>query len=633
MDNKRITHVVTDDLSKLEPRMIGFCTSGLNDSALSEGNWGGRNSSGHVSRFTEYSEPARFDKVFLNGRILITNQDDIHNNDYTTSGGLPTVRYAGSISLGENAGGNTSAADINIGYQAGLNMESYYSESWSDPEFESSIGIGDGANNDGYGDFKISIGSDSGYDSNILPSEVVLSYTASGTDYRYETGMSQTSGTNVNIGFLCGAYGYQQNALTMGSEAGIGSSNYRTTSIGTNSTGHGTGTNATPWVTSADEPLVLIFPMYEDAEVQGGSIPPDVHYVYHNEGQFIGPDSGVNAVSRRVIGVGEYAFTNSIGANNVAIGSWGTLESSEVTWNVGVGSSITQVKGFCNVVLGSKSNIIGALEAPTINDHPNFAFFHDNPYKWGHNIFVGGNHSNHKSNYDVCLGYGAGSENGTFYSERNIFIGYSAGSGYDSYGMENVVCIGDDAGSFAGDLEDSVIIGNNAGHNCSNATNAVYIGNTAGATTLAFSSIVIGDYARSSNSSDGFGITVGNYSGNNAGCDDTIVIGAHSFNDATSPDSTNIIIGNNTFNFSRGAGNVIMGNDLYNNDFNRFQTLNLNSLFIGDFVDNRFGTDKSVVSFTPLSSDPLTPSKGELYYNSTSNHFFCYDGTTWQQIG
>lgn len=38
------------------------------------------------------------------------------------------------------------------------------------------------------------------------------------------------------------------------------------------------------------------------------------------------------------------------------------------------------------------------------------------------------------------------------------------------------------------------------------------------------------------------------------------------------------------------------------------------------------------VNFAPLASDPAGATKGDMYFNSTSNKLKVYNGTTWETI-
>ena len=38
------------------------------------------------------------------------------------------------------------------------------------------------------------------------------------------------------------------------------------------------------------------------------------------------------------------------------------------------------------------------------------------------------------------------------------------------------------------------------------------------------------------------------------------------------------------------------------------------------------------INFEPLSSDPSSPSAGDVYYNSTTNKLRCYNGTSWNDL-
>ncbi len=203
------------------------------------------------------------------------------------------------------------------------------------------------------------------------------------------------------------------------------------------------------------------------------------------------------------------------------------------------------------------------------------------------------------------IGHEAGKSNTD--GENNTFIGFQ--SGLDNEIGNSNVFIGNLAGKSNNGVE------GNAYKGCFN----VFIGNYAGMqNTEGQSNVFIGKQA-------GFNNTTGRYNvyiGQNCAGQDQL-------------GNFNTYVGAHTGEMAHGSGNVFIGysagDDVDDSNQLRIQTYNSDSLISGDFSDGTVEIN-DILTLTPRSGPPDSPTKGMIYFDNYGNVLKVYDGTQWQSL-
>ena len=232
------------------------------------------------------------------------------------------------------------------------------------------------------------------------------------------------------------------------------------------------------------------------------------------------------------------------------------------------------------------------------------------------------------------------------------------GSHLASMNTGKSVFIGEDAG-LNDDLSDNknVFIGNLAGKSNTSGDYNTAVGNialynnTSGiANTAIGQASLYNNTTGESNTASGFDALALNTDG-----DENTAFGRASlYSNSTGNYNTGIGVGANTYNttgsnntiigYQAGAGtvahsksgNVFLGYQAGYNETgsNKLYIDNSNTttpLIYGDFSTNKV-TINDVLNLAPRTAAPGSPANGDLYYNSTDHHIYCYVNGSWKQL-
>ncbi|MEZ5902401.1 MAG: tail fiber domain-containing protein [Alphaproteobacteria bacterium] len=249
---------------------------------------------------------------------------------------------------------------------------------------------------------------------------------------------------------------------------------------------------------------------------------------------------------------------------------------------------------------------------------------------------------------NLAIGQDAGNDITT--ASDNILIGKGAGSLITTLG--NNVVIGTDAGPDAGGQ--SVIIGKSAGGN-STALQSIIIGDFAGF-TLGNSNTAIGREALYSSSSGGeSNVAIGHDAGHGPGYstgdpDNNVFVGRTSGYNINDGDN-NVFLGYQAGDATTdGSSNILIGYDIDASAATASNELNIGGTIFGDLSTDRVGigvTDTTAINasaqlqidstsrgfLAPRVSDPTSaiaaPATGLIAYNTVTDLYQFYDGTSW----
>lgn len=315
---------------------------------------------------------------------------------------------------------------------------------------------------------------------------------------------------------------------------------------------------------------------------------------------------GLNAMLENETGndnaaVGNQALRNNTSANeNTAIGNKSLLNNQTGHRNTAIGfEALYNNTSSDNTALGYRSgqNISGsAVKNIAIGAH---AF--QGSGAGGQNVGIGELSLNSSGEGNIGIGYftvgalgiGANDYNASF----NVAIGYAAGQRLD--GGDNNVYIGRDAGNLNRDGNNNVALGEGAGANMSNtASSNTLVGTRAGYNVAGNGNVMLGYFA---------GV---NESGSNR---------LYIDNNAT---STPLIYGE----FDNDKL-IVNGSLSVEESSNEIMSTSYNT------TDN-YGevTIKDVMTLTPRSLPPSSPSKGMIYYDSDDDLIYYWNGSAWTSL-
>ena len=257
-----------------------------------------------------------------------------------------------------------------------------------------------------------------------------------------------------------------------------------------------------------------------------------------------------------------------------------------------------------------------ALAMSTTNNNINIGKFA------GENITTGAGNS--------FIGDNAGHTNTT--ASNCTFIGYTTG---ENSNAANCTFIGSKAGYANVSGTNNMFLGLQAGYKNISGVANVFIGVNAGYNNTASDNTFIGTYCGQYNTSGTYNTFIGQRAGyKNTTSDNNTAIG-HNAGYTNSTGANNTYIGTNAGYLNVGTGNVFIG---YNAGYNYTGSNKLyiannstTTLMEGDF-QNGTVTINNVLNLTPLASAPSSPILGTIYVNSTDNHIYFYNGSTWIQL-
>jgi len=196
----------------------------------------------------------------------------------------------------------------------------------------------------------------------------------------------------------------------------------------------------------------------------------------------------------------------------------------------------------------------------------------------------------------------------------NILIGDTVNSGFT--GSDNVF-LGVDAGvnNTAGNR--NTYLGRKSGFDASIANNNVFVGYQSGINTTNSNAVAVG-----------FDTDVGTNS---------VSVGFQAGRLQTSSASNNMFIGYQSgYSNLSGSGNVFLGYQAGYNETGSNKLYIENSNSATPLIGGDFSTDvvtiNSVLKLAPLANAPTSPVLGMIYVNSTDNHIYFYNGSTWVQL-
>jgi hypothetical protein len=333
-----------------------------------------------------------------------------------------------------------------------------------------------------------------------------------------------------------------------------------------------------------------------------------------SDNYFIGQGSGKNITTglyNLFLGY-QSGLNNQTGSNNVLLGYQ---------------SGMNNVFGYDNVFLGSHSGMNNTGQDGTANGSSNVFIGTSSGFSntiGSQNIFIGGQSGggNLSGGSNIYLGYYSGMSNQA--GSLNICIGNYAGLNNTS---NRNIFIGELAGNSSTTGSDQVFIGNQSGQMNTTGAGNTFLGSLTGwYNTTGSNNVFFGAYA-ASNQTKG---------------DNNVYIGSGVRQYKSDSSSNNVYIGSAAGQNSVGSGNVFLGyyagsdetnsNRLYITNYWSGPTT---SLIYGEF-DNQYlrfnGTVhvNDLLKLEPRAAAPVSPSEGEIYYDSSTHKLRVYDGTVWQ---
>ncbi|MFK5855772.1 MAG: hypothetical protein QM503_06550 [Bacteroidota bacterium] len=367
-----------------------------------------------------------------------------------------------------------------------------------------------------------------------------------------------------------------------------------------------------------------------------------------NDNVFVGYQAGkANTSGFENVAVGYQAFSsNTTGYKNIAIGN-GSLRNTTTGFdNVSIGyeSMTANETGTFNVAIGKfalQNNLngdrnvaIGSCLADNISGNGNIAIGEAALTKTSgnYNVAVGLSALQNQEgiSYNVAVGYRCFQYNTG--GSNNTGLGYAA-SQYNSTGANNV-SIGQSALNKNTSGINNVVIGSFAANTGSVLRSNVYIGYRSGYNAQSSDNNTCLGYYSGYSLNSGFG---NSFLGWSAGQD---AIAA----------SYNIVIGYDVqLPDNNGDNQLNIGNAIYSTDLavgmiglQNYQEVQIDSIFteISTEDDNAIVTaggikrfvESSMAKLKVLSSSPLTPEDGTIYYSSTDNNIHIYSSGNWYSI-
>ncbi|MFH2096643.1 MAG: hypothetical protein ABIJ16_13115 [Bacteroidota bacterium] len=339
------------------------------------------------------------------------------------------------------------------------------------------------------------------------------------------------------------------------------------------------------------------------------------------ENYFIGHEAGINNVNGLFNSVLGYRGGSNltVGDSNVFIGFYSGYNETNGYNNIYIGTNTGYGHAgvFNNVAIGNGAFEFGSLgTGNTIMG-----------YQSGSKMTGDGN---------LCLGYKSG-DMGFFTGSWNVILGHMCGREITT-GYSNTI-VGSESGYHITTGTKNVIFGYKSGYETLIGIKNVYIGNNAGYNNNGQCNVFIGN-----NSGYGSSVSDGSYNvffGNECGrsittASDNIAIGSGAaFNLTTG--TKNVFLGNDAgFSNTIGVNNVFLGpgSGYFETGSNKLYIANSNTtepLIFGDFIENKV-TITDVLNLRPRSSFPPIPVNGDLFYNSTDHHIYCYVNGVWKQL-
>ena len=337
------------------------------------------------------------------------------------------------------------------------------------------------------------------------------------------------------------------------------------------------------------------------------------------------------------IAVGNNSLENhSFGNRNIAIGHNSMIDNVNSANNIGLGeytlskisSSILNVEVTENIAIGhySSRNLTTGSKNVTIGNHSGADLTTGID-----NTFVGSytNTSSSFSSYNTSIGSEAAKFN--LFGSNNVAVGYAAlrqsTSGSDNVAIGNQalenangfsnVAVGNNASINGGTGDFNIAIGDAAGTNVGNGNDNIAIGRlTIGTLEDGSDNISIGKSGASNLTNGNHNITIGTDSGDLLTDGNGNVLIGHATNVTSSTDINTIVIGSGSI--GNGPNTTTIGNDTTTHTYLKGVTLT--------------GTTFRMPNYTDVQTGSLSPSNGDMIYNTTVNKFVGYANGAWVEL-